>query len=138
MEGDDPECESRALIHENNEVKRPRFAQPALQRTGQTTTHPHNGIKPMFKDDYGEGLKRFPGLFGGIIDDYRRRCPYYINDMTKDAWNRKTLSAALVILVSITNQYALHDGHVVCCSDDVPGHLLLDDCAGFDDRGTYG
>eukprot|EP00466_Bigelowiella_natans_P014509 jgi/Bigna1/85314/estExt_fgenesh1_pg.C_30224 len=49
----------------------------------------------LFRADYGEGLKRFPGVFGGIVDDFQRRYADYWTDV-EQGWTQKTLSAALV------------------------------------------
>jgi len=48
----------------------------------------------LFRADYGEGLKRFPGVFGGIVDDFQRRYADYWTDV-EQGWTQKTLSAAL-------------------------------------------
>jgi hypothetical protein len=54
-----------------------------------------------------EGLTRIGCMFGGIIDDYKRRLPYYIDDL-KDCFTRKTISAALfMFLATITSTIAL-------------------------------
>jgi hypothetical protein len=41
-----------------------------------------------------EGLVRFPGIFGGVLDDYKRRLPWMRSDFA-DALTRKTISSAL-------------------------------------------
>mmetsp|Transcript_8185 Transcript_8185/g.15189 ORF Transcript_8185/g.15189 Transcript_8185/m.15189 type:complete len:553 (+) Transcript_8185:118-1776(+) len=56
--------------------------------------------KSLWKSDYGEGLKRFPGIFGGVFDDYARRGKYWIDDLTTGAITRKTLSAALMMFLA--------------------------------------
>ncbi|GAB5355694.1 hypothetical protein AAMO2058_000227500 [Amorphochlora amoebiformis] len=58
----------------------------------------------FFRDDYHkEGLKRFPEfpyVFGGVVDDYQRRLPYFKSDMIDDAFNRKTPAAALMMFLA--------------------------------------
>ena len=48
------------------------------------------------KQDPDEGLKRFPGLCGGVLDDVKRRSKFYVDDYrTAMRWWSKALSAAL-------------------------------------------
>ena len=44
-------------------------------------------------------MQRFPGVCGGIVDDYRRRCSFWLTDYTNGLvyWS-KTLSAGLFML----------------------------------------
>eukprot|EP00935_MAST-01C_sp_MAST-1C-sp1_P000089 g89.t1 len=42
----------------------------------------------------GEGLQRIGCMFGGVIDDYKRRMPHYASDIS-DSFTRKTISGAL-------------------------------------------
>ena len=51
------------------------------------------------RDPEFEGLQRFPGVCGGIVDDYRRRCSFWLTDYTNGLvyWS-KTLSAGLFML----------------------------------------
>ena len=51
------------------------------------------------RDPDFEGLQRFPGVCGGIVDDYRRRCSFWLTDYTNGLvyWS-KTLSAGLFML----------------------------------------
>ena len=51
------------------------------------------------RDPEGEGLQRFPGVCGGLVDDYRRRCRFCLPDYTNGMiyWS-KTLSAGLFML----------------------------------------
>ncbi|KAK3234242.1 hypothetical protein CYMTET_55498 [Cymbomonas tetramitiformis] len=43
-----------------------------------------------------EGMIRIGYVGGGILDDVRRRLPYYIDDY-KQCWNRKTLSSSIFL-----------------------------------------
>jgi len=90
-------------------------------------------MSTLIKDDYGEGLKRFPGYFGGLIDDYERRLPHYLSDLTM-AWSRKTLSAALMMfLATFCSTVALgaaierHTHHSIGTSE----YLLMNGIAGI-------
>ena len=51
------------------------------------------------RDPEFEGLQRFPGACGGLVDDYRRRCSFCMTDYTNGLvyWS-KTLSAGLFML----------------------------------------
>ena len=45
-----------------------------------------------------EGLRRFPGVFGGLIDDYKRRSKYLGDDFTTAfKYAHKALAAAIFI-----------------------------------------
>ena len=71
-------------------------------------------------DHCDEGLVRFPGAFGGVRDDYRRRLRWLRSDFT-DAMHRKTISSALfMFFATFASTVAL--GVVIKrntkCSDD--------------------
>ncbi|GAB5354805.1 hypothetical protein AAMO2058_000150900 [Amorphochlora amoebiformis] len=55
---------------------------------------------PIFKDDYGEGLRWLGGMFRGVMDDFRRRIPHYKSDMIDDAWNSKTFTATIMMFLA--------------------------------------
>ena len=48
---------------------------------------------------YPEELRRRPYAFGGIIDDYSRRMPQYLSDIT-DSFTPKTVSAAVFMFLA--------------------------------------
>lgn len=56
-------------------------------------------LGPSRRDPEGEGLQRFPGVCGGLADDYKRRCHFCLSDYTNGLvyWS-KTLSAGLFML----------------------------------------
>lgn len=45
-------------------------------------------------DPYGDPLRRTKKLFGGLINDIKRRAPYYKSDFT-DGFNHQCISVAL-------------------------------------------
>ena len=49
---------------------------------------------PRAQRDPDEGLRRIGTIFGGVMDDYRRRFPLYRSDIA-DSMTRKTISSAL-------------------------------------------
>mmetsp|Transcript_26242 Transcript_26242/g.51356 ORF Transcript_26242/g.51356 Transcript_26242/m.51356 type:complete len:582 (+) Transcript_26242:27-1772(+) len=87
----------------------------------------------FMRDDYGEGLKRFPGLFGGVVDDFRRRFPLYWSDIT-DAYTRKTLSASMMMFlatfcstVALGSSISRHTDNSIGLSE----YLLMNGIAGM-------
>ena len=47
----------------------------------------------------GEGLTRIGFMFGGVVDDYKRRLPHYLSDL-KDGFTGKTVSSAMFMFLA--------------------------------------
>ncbi len=53
-------------------------------------------VKPRVKAKFVNPLKRTGRVFGGLINDVKRRYPYYLSDFT-DALNAQCLAAVFFI-----------------------------------------
>ena len=76
--------------------------------------------------DPQEGMYRIGTVFGGIIDDYKRRMPYYADDFKKGL-TRKTISSSLfMFFATFASTVAL--GVVIKRNTECPDDGSFDNC----------